>query len=93
MTKMMVLKKSANIVSRTIGSEMVLLPIYKNTKEMNCIYTLNRPAARVWELIDGRRSVGAIKEKILTEFDVTPVDLEKRVRELLKDLKDIKAVN
>jgi hypothetical protein len=88
-----ILKKSKNIVSRQIGAETILLPICKDTKEMNCIYTLNKPAARVWELIDGKRSLARIKENILNEFDLRSGELEKLLAALLDDLKEIKAVN
>jgi hypothetical protein len=87
-----ILKKSKNIVSRQIGAETVLLPICKSTKEMNCIYTLNKPAARVWELIDGKRDLSRIKKDILDEFDVSAAQLDKLMAGLLKDLKEIKAV-
>ena len=88
-----ILKKNKNIVSRTIGVETILLPIYKSTEELNCIYTLNKPAARVWELIDGKRDLSRIKKDILNEFDVSAVQLDKLMAGLLKDLKEIKAVN
>jgi hypothetical protein len=88
-----ILKKNKNIVSRQIGAETILLPICKNSKEMNCIYTLNRPAARVWELIDGKRSLSRIKGDILNEFEVSAGELDKIMAGLLKDLKDIKAVH
>jgi hypothetical protein len=86
-------RRNKNIVSRQIGEETVLLPICKGTQEMNCIYTLNKPAARVWELINGKRDVYAIKRDILDEFDVKSDHLDKLMAGLLKDLKDIKAVN
>lgn len=88
-----ILKKNKNIVSRQIGVETVLLPICKDTKEMNCIYALNKPAARVWELIDGKREVASIKKTISSEFDVSAAQLNKLMLGLLKDLKSIKAVN
>jgi hypothetical protein len=88
-----ILKKSKNIVSRQIGAETILLPICKDTSETNCIYTLNKDAARVWELIDGKRPVGKIKQTILKEFSVTPKELEKLVGPLFKDLKKIKAIS
>ncbi len=88
-----ILNKNKNIVSRQIGAETILLPICKDTKEMNCIYTLNKPAARVWELIDGKRDLSRIKKDILKEFDVNADELDKLMAALLKDLKEIKAIN
>lgn len=88
-----ILKRSKNIVSRQIGAEMILLPICKDTSETNCIYTLNKAAGRVWGLIDGKRSLAAIKNTIAKEFSVTEKELDKLMAALLKDLKEIKAVN
>ena len=88
-----VLNKNKNMVSRQIGEETVLLPICKATKDINCIYTLNKPADRVWELIDGKRDLARIKKNILDEFDVKLEQLDKLMAGLLKDLQDIKAVN
>jgi len=85
--------KSQNIVARQIGEETVLLPIYKSTKDLNCIYTLNKPAARIWELIDSKNSLEDIKKKIAAEFDVTAGELDKRLQGLLDDLKSIKAIS
>jgi hypothetical protein len=93
MTDKTTLKKNKNMVSRQIGEETVLLPICKGTDDINCIYTLNKPAARVWDLIDGKRDLCRIKKNILDEFDVKSEQLEKLMAGLLKDLKDIKAVN
>ncbi len=86
-------KKSKNIVSRQIGAETILLPICKDTSETNCIYTLNKAAARVWDLIDGKRPISQIKQEILKEFSVKPQDLDKVAGSLFKDLKKIKAIS
>ena len=66
-----ILKKNKNMVTRKIADETILLPIIKTSKEINCIYTLNPPAAWVWDLIDGKTSVGEIKDKVLNNgFDL-----------------------
>lgn len=87
-----VLKKNSNIVSRKIEDETILMPIYKTSDEINCIYTLNDVAARVWELIDGKRNLSKIKKVLLEEFAATEKGLEKELNKFLKDLKEIKAV-
>jgi hypothetical protein len=87
-----VLKKNPNMVTRVIDDETILLPIYKTSKEINCIYTLNKVASRVWAMIDGKRTLSEIKDKVLKEFDTTPEEVDKEMQKLLKDLKEIKAV-
>ena len=92
MEKSRVLRKNKDMVTRVIDDETILLPIYKTSKEINCIYTLNKVASRVWELIDGKRTPLEIKNKVLKEFDTTPQEVDKEMQKLLKDLKKIKAV-
>ncbi len=92
MKEAVVLKKNPDIVSRTIEDETILMPIYKTSDEINCIYTLNDVAARIWELIDGKRSLAKIKKTLLGEFDVTEKELDKELAKFLKELGEIKAV-
>jgi len=88
----MVLKKNPDIVSRTIEDETILMPIYKTSDEINCIYTLNDCAARIWQLIDGKKNLGKIKKMLLGEFDTDEKELDKELDKFLKDLKEIKAI-
>jgi len=87
-----VLRKNKDMVTRVIDDETILLPIYKTSEEINCIYTLNKVASRVWELVDGKRTLLEIKKKVLKEFDTTPEEVDKEIQKFLKDLKEIKAL-
>jgi len=92
MTGSLILRKSKDMVTRVIDDETMLLPIYKTSEEINCIYTLNKIASQVWELIDGKRTIGEIKEIILEGFDATSEEVDKEMTKFLKDLKEIKAI-
>lgn len=92
MQKQKPLRKNTNMVTRVIEDETILLPIYRTSKEINCIYTLNKPASRVWELINGKRTLSAIKTQLLKEFDSTEKEIDKEMSGLLKDLQEIKAI-
>ncbi|MBU0694702.1 MAG: PqqD family protein [Candidatus Omnitrophica bacterium] len=71
MTGTIVYKKNKNMVTRKIADETILLPIYRTSKEINCIYTLNKPASIVWDMIDGKTTIGEIKDKVLNNgFDL-----------------------
>ncbi len=87
-----VLRKNKDMVTRVIEDETILMPIYKTSDEINCIYTLNKAGSRVWELIDGKRTLTELKDKVLKEFDATPEEIDREMEKLLKDLKEIKAV-
>jgi len=87
-----VYKKSDSMVSRTIGGESILVPIRQSAGDLDSIYTLNDTAAHIWGLIDGQAKVGDIKERMLTEFEVTSEDAEKDLIEHLKQLTALKAI-
>lgn len=80
------------MISRRIGDEVILVPIRRNVADLESIYTLNPVAARIWELIDGKRQVKGIKEAILQEYEVDERKAEKDLREFLSQLEEIKAV-
>jgi|SRR3989338_847575 len=87
-----IFKKNRDIVTRKIENETILVPLYKTSEELDCIYTLNDIAGRIWELIDGKKSMTKIEKILLREYDVTEKKLNAELAGLLKDLKDIKAI-
>ncbi len=84
--------KSPNIVSRKVAEETVLVPVQQPLGEEACIFTLSEVGARVWELLDGKKSVREIRNAILSEFDVKPEVAEKDLSGLLAQLKRVGAV-
>ncbi len=87
-----VYKKSDSIVSRKIADEFLLVPIKQNVGDLESIYTLNEVATRVWELIDGKKKVKEINDKIVEEFEVTPQEAEKDLANLVKQLLAVGAI-
>lgn len=83
--------KNPDFIFRKISEEMLLVPLRTNTKDL-CIYTLNELGARIWELLDGKRKVSEIKDKIIEEFEVDSKEAEKDLVEFLERLKEIKAI-
>ena len=92
MPKKTILRRNPDMVTRVIDDEGILMPVFKSSKDMRCIYTLNKVANRVWELINGKRTVDAIKKTILKEFDATPAEIDRRLEKLIKDLREAKAI-
>lgn len=92
MDEKLILRKNPDVVTRQIEDETILVPIFKSSVDMNCIYTFNKVASYVWSLIDGKRTLKDIKENILKKFDTTSKEADKEMSKLLKDLKEIKAV-
>jgi methyltransferase-like protein len=92
MKKNNVLKKNPDMVARVIDDETILMPIYKTSDDINCIYTLNKSAAFIWDAIDGKKTIDQIKGLVSKKFDSKPGEIDKEMAGLLKDLKEIKAV-
>jgi hypothetical protein len=55
-------EKDPSIVHRNIAGETILVPIRSHVADLESIYTLDEVAARIWELIDGQRKVGEIRD-------------------------------
>jgi hypothetical protein len=66
-----VLSKSPDVVSRKIDEESILVPIRQTGSDVQCIYTLDGVASRIWDLIDGERTASEIADLIVSEYDVT----------------------
>jgi hypothetical protein len=81
-----VFKTSRNVVSRMVGTESILVPISNNVGDLDYVYTLTPVAARVWALLDGRRTVEDVITQICDEFEVERGEAEADVTQLLSDL-------
>jgi hypothetical protein len=74
-------KKNPKTAWRTIAGEGVILSL--DTKVLR---GLNAVGARVWELIDGERSIEAISQEIVRDFKIDPARALADVGEFVEDL-------
>lgn len=79
-------KKTNDLVTRSITGETIIVPVQGHVGDMDGIYTLNGVATTIWELIDGKISVGQIVDAVRNEYDVPPEDAERDVIELIGSL-------
>ncbi len=68
------------------GSAVIVL------SDSGTVTVLNEVGTRVWELIDGARSVGAIAQTIESEYEVSLEQATQDVDELLQQLLDAQAI-
>jgi hypothetical protein len=68
-------------VSSEIGDEVAILDLTAGT-----YYGLDAVGARVWELVQGPKSVGEIRDILLEEYDVEPARCERDLLALLQRL-------
>jgi len=79
--------KEADLVSREIAGETIIVPIRGRVGDLDSIYTLNEVGASIWNLLDGRTTVSQIVEAICQDFDVTVEEARKDALEFLETLK------
>ena len=81
-----------NMVFRRIGEEVILVPIRRQTVNLEAVYTLNETGAAIWEMLDGQRTLVEIRDALVAEFDVSPEKAEADVLEYVEMLESIEAV-
>ena len=52
----------------------------------------NEVAARIWQLLDGKTQLSQVKDRITEEFEVSPSQAEKDIRELIGKLESLGVV-
>jgi hypothetical protein len=58
------------VVLREIAGEHLLVPIRSDLADMEAIYALMGVGVRIWGLLDGTRTLGAIREELVARYDV-----------------------
>lgn len=61
-----ILSKNPKVVGQTVDHEAVLILLEKNQ-----VKVLNEVGSRIWELVNGQRTISDISNIICYEFDVT----------------------
>lgn len=79
-------------VYRIIGGEAILVPIYGQVADMESIYTLSKVGARIWELMDGRRTLGEVRDMLQAEYDAPAPEIESDLAGFVRDLVSIEAL-
>lgn len=77
----------AQVAARVVDGEAII--VLADAGEVN---VLNPVGTRIWELIDGTRSVQQIVNKIETEYNVTAQAARQDVEEFLQQLLQAQAV-
>lgn len=88
-------KKDPEAISKIIDGEIVLLPLGEEVgiQDLGVFHILkNKTAIYIWQLIDGKRTVGQIKQMVLKRFQVEPQKAESDILDFFNHLKNIKAI-
>ena len=79
-----------DIIARRIGGETILMPKVRSADVQRDIYALNPMASYVWGKIDGKNTMGAICDLIVSEFEVDHREAEEDLRKCIDQLLQIK---
>lgn len=82
-------ERDPNVVTREIAGERILVPIRKQVADMAAIYVLNETAARIWNLLDGQRSVADIGGILEQEYSVESDTVQADVVEIVEELRQL----
>lgn len=74
---------SSEVLSQEVNGETVLLDL-----QGECYFSLNEVGTRIWQLLQGRSSVGEALGALSDEYDVSREQLESDVGELLDKLSE-----
>lgn len=84
--------KNPDLVFRKVAGEYILVPIRRKIGDLESIYTLNELSSKIWELINGKRTVKDIISIIIKEFDVAIEEAAKDILQLLSQMEQIEAI-
>ncbi len=87
-----VLQKNPSFVSRRIIDDVILIPSSNKVGEIDCLYELNEVGARIWELLDGTRSLKEVRDAVIQEFEVSETEAQEDLTVLIEQLKEIGAI-
>ncbi|OGC07260.1 hypothetical protein A2526_05500 [candidate division WOR-1 bacterium RIFOXYD2_FULL_36_8] len=78
---------SEKIVAREIEGELIIVPLMSGVGDMEDeLFTLNDTGKEIWKRLDGNRSLKAIVDELIAEFDALREEIEKDVLGLASEL-------
>ncbi len=77
---------------RVVLGETVLVPVRANVADLEAIYVLNEIGTRVWQLLDGQRTVEEIVDIIAREYAVDRARIARDVDTFLNELQSLRLV-
>ena len=81
-----VFRRNDSLVTRDLAGEKVIIPVRGRVGDLGSIYTLNAVGSDVWNLLDGKRPVHEIVNRLQREYEVDPVTLSADILRLLAEM-------
>jgi hypothetical protein len=81
-------RTSESLVTRKIAGQLFIVPISGELANMQRMFALTTVGERIWQLIEGRKSLAEIRETIVREYDVEAEQAESDIKEFVGNLLD-----
>jgi len=80
------LSQAANLVTRDVLDETLVVPIRAGAADLTAIYVLNPTGACLWRHLDGVRTIGDLVDLLWERFEVDRATARKDVEDFLASL-------
>ena len=80
------MKRKDGFKLRIIGHEAVIVPLAQNVVDFHALITLNETGKFLWEWLDTDVNEDDLTAKLVTEYEVDPVQAKQDVSKFLSEL-------
>ncbi len=85
-------ERNPDFIFRKIVEETILVPVYQDFANMDCIYTLNELGAFVWEKIETPLKISDIVNIVMKEYEVDQQTTQMNLEQFFQEMEEIGAV-
>ena len=75
-----------HFATRSVGNELILVPVTSNVANMNELFTFNEVGSFIWHCIDGNRTENDILNELTNEFSIDQQTAQHDLSEFLVEL-------
>lgn len=82
-----VFKVSENIVAREIDGEIIIVPLFTGTADLEDeLFTMNKTGKAIWKKIDGKNTLKDVSNDLALEFSIPSSKIINDIIGLVKEL-------
>ena len=78
---------SEDVVAREIEGEFIIIPIATGVGDMEDeLYSLNESGKAIWDKLDGKKTLDAVKAELIDEYEVDEKEIEIDIKSFVQEL-------
>ncbi len=87
-----VYRRSADLVTRQVLGETLVVPIRGELADLQRIFALNPVAQFIWSQLDGTKDLVAVRDGVVARFAVEPAQAEVDIVEFVAQLSEMSLI-